>query len=163
VIEAAREGQRGHVHAAPRELFLGEPSLVPDGSSLGPAFYARDALGVARDLLGALIVRRTADGVVALRITETEAYRHPDDSANHCRAGRTRRNWAMWGPPGHAYVYVCYGLHAMLNLVTGRDGEGAAVLIRAAEVVAGLELVQARRGTATLDPAALLAGPGKVG
>jgi DNA-3-methyladenine glycosylase len=67
----------------------------------------------------------------------------------------------MWGPPGHAYVYLCYGLHSMLNLVTDREGEGAAVLIRAAEPIAGLSTVAARRGGKTGPEA--LTGPGKVG
>lgn len=94
-----------------------------------------------------------------LRITEVEAYRFPNDTANHARFGRTARNAPMWGPPGHAYVYLCYGLHQMLNFVTGPEGHAAAVLIRAAEVVDGGAFVQARRGGRT-DP---LTGPGKVG
>jgi DNA-3-methyladenine glycosylase len=71
----------------------------------------------------------------------------------------------MWGPPGRAYVYVCYGIHAMLNLVTDAEGEGAAVLVRAAEPIAGLETIRARRGSSRrpVDDATLLAGPGKVG
>ena len=99
---------------------------------LPQSFYARDALLVARDLLGKLLVR----DAVALRITEVEAYRWPGDTANHCRAGRTPRNAAMWGPPGHAYVYLCYGMHNMLNLVTDREGEGAAPFIAIAEKLA---------------------------
>ncbi len=120
-------------------------------------FYRRDALDVARDLLGKILRR----GPVRLRITEVEAYRHGGDTANHCRAGRTPRNAAMWGPPGRAYVYVCYGLHQMLNLVTDEDGQGAAVLIRAAEPLAGHDVIRTRRGG--LDGPALLTGPGKVG
>ena len=119
-------------------------------------FFARDTLRVARELLGAHLVR---DEVV-LRITEVEAYL-PGDTANHCRAGRTPRNAAMWGPPGRAYVYLCYGIHHLLNLVTGEDGVGTAVLIRAAEPVAGLDVVRARRGGRS-GPV-LLTGPGKVG
>lgn len=126
---------------------------------LPQSFYARDALAVARDLLGRELVK---DGI-RLRITETEAYRHPGDTASHCRAGRTARNAAMWGPPGHAYVYVCYGIHAMLNLVTDADGEGAAVLIRAAAPIEGLDEIRRRRAIASDDPVLLLAGPGKVG
>jgi len=133
------------------------------GALLPQGFYARDALLVARELVGCVIVRRSAGLEVALRITETEAYRHPGDSANHCRAGRTPRNEPMWGPPGHAYVYLCYGMHSLLNLVTGREGEGAAVLIRSADLVSGDEIVRARRAIASSDVATLLAGPGKVG
>ncbi len=119
-------------------------------------FYARETLDVAQDLLGKLLVR---DEVV-LRITEVEAYRR-DDTANHCRAGRTARNAAMWGPPGQAYVYLCYGLHQLLNLVTEPEGTGTAVLVRACEIVEGLETVQARRGR--VRGPAMLTGPGKVG
>lgn len=123
---------------------------------LPQAFYARETLEVARDLLGKLLVR---EGVV-LRITEVEAYRQ-GDTANHCRAGRTARNAAMWGPPGRAYVYLCYGLHQLLNLVTEPDGTGTAVLVRACEVVEGLATVEARRGT--VRGPNMLTGPGKVG
>lgn len=133
--------------------------MEPSTSLLLPqSFYARDALEVARDLLGKLI-RRDA---VCLRITEVEAYRFPDDTANHARAGETARNAAMWGPPGRCYVYLCYGMHHMLNLSTGRAGEGAAVLIRAAEPVAGLHEIMRRR-KASKDGPALLTGPGKIG
>jgi DNA-3-methyladenine glycosylase len=120
---------------------------------LPQSFFARDALEVARDLIG----REIARGDVVVRITEVEAYRHPGDSASHCRMGRTPRNAPMWGPAGHAYVYLCYGMHAMLNLVTNEEGEGAAVLVRAAEPIAGLDVIAERRG-GRLD----LAGPGKV-
>lgn len=123
---------------------------------LPQSFYARDALVVAEELLGKLICH----GDVVLRISEVEAYCHPDDSANHCRVGRTPRNEPMWGPPGHAYVYLCYGMHHMLNVVTNRQGEGAAVLIRSCEPVAGARSIAARRGAVT-GPA-LLTGPGRV-
>lgn len=130
------------------------------GASVSPllpqSFYARDALIVAEELLGQTI----HCGSVVLRITEVEAYRHPDDSANHCRMGRTARNAPMWGPPGHAYVYLCYGMHSMLNFVTDREGEGAAVLIRSCEPVRGLRTIMARRNH--VQGPALLAGPGKV-
>jgi len=124
-------------------------------------FYRRDALEVARDVLGKLLVR---DDVV-LRVTEVEAYRHlppPGDTANHCRFGRTARNAPMWGPPGRAYVYVIYGMHPMLNLVTGEDGQGEAVLVRAAEPVAGLDTIVIRRRWDKPIGPALLTGPGKV-
>jgi DNA-3-methyladenine glycosylase len=124
---------------------------------LPPHFYARDAREVAVDLLGCVLRM----GEVVLRITEVEAYCWPDDSANHCHRGRTPRNAPMWGPGGRAYVYLCYGMHQMLNVVTNAEGEGAAVLIRACEPVRGLEVVRARRGGRS-GPT-LLTGPGKVG
>ena len=124
--------------------------ILPSG------FYAREALVVAQDLIGCVLVRDD----VALRITEVEAYRwRPEqpDTANHCYKGRTARNAPMWGPPGHAYVYLCYGLHWMLNVVTDAEDEGAAVLIRSAEVASGADIVAARRKGGDL------VGPGKVG
>jgi DNA-3-methyladenine glycosylase len=124
---------------------------------LGQAFYERDALEVAPDLIGKLLCR----GPVVLRISEVEAYCHPDDSASHCRMGRTKRNEPMWGPAGNAYVYLCYGMHHMLNIVTNGEGEGAAVLIRACELVSGHELVRERREGISGPNA--LTGPGKVG
>lgn len=137
------------------------PAPLEARTILETAFFAREAPIVARDLLGRWLVRdRGSDREVVLRITETEAYGGPEDSASHCRAGRTARNEPMWGPPGRAYVYLCYGLHQMLNLVTGEEGQGQAVLIRACEPVAGLEVLRARRG---VDGPAMLTGPGKVG
>lgn len=121
---------------------------------LTPAFFERDCLQVARDLIG----RFLRHGDVVLRITESEAYRGPEDTACHTRSGRTTRNAPMWGPPGRAYVYLCYGLHSMLNLVT--RPEGSAVLIRACEPVAGLDVIGARRGHR--EGPELLAGPGRV-
>jgi DNA-3-methyladenine glycosylase len=128
---------------------------------LPESFYARESLEVALDLIG----RYVRHGDVTLRITEVEAYRYPGDTANHCRFGKTARNAPMWGPPGRAYVYLCYGLHQMLNLVTDADGRGAAVLVRACEPIAGTERIRARRGgrgQGSLRPLALT-GPGKVG
>lgn len=125
---------------------------------LPQSFYARDALEVARDLLG----KQLRGAGVTLRISEVEAYRFPGDTANHARAGRTARNAAMWGPPGRCYVYLCYGMHNMLNLVTDPEGAAAAVLVRAAEPVEGEAVVLRRRGMDRVAPA-LLAGPGKVG
>ena len=119
-------------------------------------FFARDASKVAHDLIGKHIVH----GGVVLRITETEAYGGATDSASHCRFGPTQRNAPMWGPPGHLYVYLCYGIHRMMNIVTGCDGEGQAVLVRSAEVVRGLPTVLRRRGGQRR--ALLVAGPGKV-
>ncbi len=127
------------------------------GKLVARSFFERDALDVARDLVGKHLRR---DEVV-LRLTEVEAYRWPDDSACHARSGRTARNAPMFGPAGHAYVFLCYGIHHMLNLVTDEIGHGAAVLIRSAEPVAGLETIRRRRGGR--DGAVLLTGPGKIG
>ena len=99
-------------------------------------------------------------GEVTLRISEVEAYGGPEDSASHCRSGRTLRNAPMWEAGGRAYVYFCYGMHHMLNVVTGPEGQGQAVLIRACEPLEGLELVRERRGG--LQGPVLLTGPGKV-
>ena len=124
-----------------------KPSLLP------PSFFARDAVVVAQDLLGCVV---SLDGV-ALRICETEAYRG-DETACHAHRGQTRRNAPLFGPPGHAYIYLCYGIHQMLNFVTGPEGEAQGVLLRGATIEAGVEVVQARRG-GRLD----LIGPGKLG
>ena len=137
--------------------------MIEPRDLLEQAFFARDVDVVARDLLGRWLVRdRGTPDEVVLRITETEAYGGPEDSASHCRAGRTERNAPMWGPPGHAYVYLCYGVHQMLNVVTGEPGRGQAVLIRSCELVAGHAVVLARRRAERATPA-LVAGPGKVG
>lgn len=140
-----------------RAWYIRRPPGPSPTSPLPPGFYDRDALDVAYDLIGCEVTHAG----VRVRITEVEAYRYPGDTANHARAGYTPRNAPMWGPPGHAYIYLCYGLHRMLNLVTGPQGHPAAVLIRGAEPVEGLDLIRARRGG--LDGPALMNGPGKVG
>jgi len=121
---------------------------------LKQSFYQRDALDVARDLLGKELWRDD----VGLRITEVEAYRGPWDTACHAKAGKTKRTAVMFGEAGCAYVYLIYGIHQMLNVVT-RDP--AAVLIRACEPVGGLDVIQERRGGKS-GPV-LLTGPGKIG
>ncbi|KAJ8570497.1 hypothetical protein K7X08_037469 [Anisodus acutangulus] len=120
-------------------------------------FYQIDALDLAPRLLGKFLRR---DDVV-LQITEVEAYR-PNDSACHGRFGKTARTAPVFGPGGHVYVYLCYGLHMMLNVVADKDGVGAAVLIRSCAPISGLGTIQQRRGLKTEKPT-LLAGPGKVG
>jgi DNA-3-methyladenine glycosylase len=103
--------------------------------TLPRAFYARPTTGVARDLLGKVIVRRhEADGRLQLaRIVEVEAYLGLKDQASHARRGPTPRAAIMFGPPGHVYTYLIYGIHVCLNFVTEVDGVAGAVLIRAAE------------------------------
>lgn len=124
---------------------------------LDQAFFAQDVVTVAEALVGAEIWR----DAVGLRITETEAYAGPGDTASHSHRGQTPRNAPMWGPVGRLYVYTCYGIHPMLNLVAHAEGRVGAVLIRSAEVLAGLDVVLARRRQPPSP--ALLAGPGKVG
>ena len=101
----------------------------------------------ARELLGWHI---TADGVT-VRLTEVEAYRGADDAASHAYRGRTPRNAVMFGPAGFLYVYFTYGMHWCLNVTAGADGEAAAVLLRAGEVVAGLDAARARRPRVPVD------------
>jgi DNA-3-methyladenine glycosylase len=134
----------------PGGLFLGHCPIISQ------TFYLRPVELVAQDLLGKLLCR---DGVV-LRIAEVEAYGGQKDSASHCRFGKTVRNAPMWGMGGHCYVYLCYGIHQMLNIVTGMAGEGAAVLVRSCEVVEGIQTVQERRKAG--HGATICNGPGKV-
>jgi DNA-3-methyladenine glycosylase len=119
-------------------------------------FYNRPTLTVARELLGAQLVR-ILDGVKLVGlIIETEAYFGFDDLASHAKAGRTLRTAPMFGPPGHAYVYFTYGNHWMLNVVTEKEGFPAAVLIRAIQPMEGIELMTKRRlGRDTFGPGKL--------
>ncbi len=128
---------------------------------LAPEFYQRPTVEVARDLLGALLVRRLPEGMVAVRLTEVEAYLGESDPAAHTYRGRrTARNASMWEAGGRLYVYFTYGLHHCANVVTGRAGEGEAVLLRGGVVVSGDGLVRARRGGREdlLGPAKLCQG-----
>src|SRR6266576_6176060 len=101
---------------------------------LPPAWFQRDAARVARDLVGCALVHRRRAGM----IVETEAYLGPDDLASHARFGPTARTSVMFGPGGISYVYLCYGIHQMFNIVTGPAGQGQAVLIRAVAPLVGL-------------------------
>ncbi|MCS7178447.1 MAG: DNA-3-methyladenine glycosylase [Anaerolineae bacterium] len=123
-------------------------------------FFARNTLYVARDLLGQVLVRWLDGERLSGRIVEVEAYIGEDDLASHARFGRTGRNEAMYGPPGHAYVYQIYGLHHCLNIVTEPEGFPAAVLIRALEPLEGLERMRERRGV--VDPLLLTSGPARL-
>jgi DNA-3-methyladenine glycosylase len=125
-----------------------------------PADFARPTVEVARLLLGGVLEHAGAAGTVAGRIVEVEAYLARDDEASHSARGPTRRNTSMFGPPGHAYVYLCYGLHVCFNVVTAPRGTGEAVLVRALEIVEGEDLARARRRTRRR--ANLANGPGKL-
>ena len=124
--------------------------------TLPASFYNRPTLTVARELLGARLVR-ILDGIKLVGlISETEAYFGFDDLASHAKAGRTIRTAPMFGPPGHTYVYFTYGNHWMLNAVTEQEGFPAAVLIRAIQPIEGIEVMMERRlGRDTLGPGKL--------
>ena len=127
------------------------------GSILPRSFYARPTVEVARGLLGKVLVHGPAAGI----IVETEAYLGGEDLAAHSSRGLTERTRVIFGPPGHAYVYLIYGMYECLNLVAEADGVPGCVLIRALEPVAGLELMRARRGAAR-QTEQLANGPGKL-
>lgn len=114
---------------------------------LPQSFFAREAADVARSLIGCALVHGKRSGM----IVETEAYIGPEDRACHARFGPTERTSVMFGPAGRSYVYLCYGIHELFNIVTGPDGHGQAVLVRAIAPLAGLPE----------DPA-VGRGPGKV-
>ncbi|MEZ4298607.1 MAG: DNA-3-methyladenine glycosylase [Polyangiaceae bacterium] len=126
------------------------------------SFYARDVLEVAPDCIGKLLLHDSPEGLLAGRIVESEAYRGPEDLAAHSAGGRrTPRTEAMFGPPGHAYMYLLYGTSWALNLVTGAEGQPQAVLIRAIEPILGLEAMSARRRQPS-HKRELTNGPGKL-
>ena len=124
-------------------------------AALPAAFYERPVLAVARDLVGCTVRHGATAGV----IVETEAYHH-SEPACHAYVGLTPRTATLYGPPGRAYVYRSYGIHALLNAVCEPEGEGAAVLIRALEPLDGLDEMRARRGLRRAVE--LCSGPGKL-
>jgi DNA-3-methyladenine glycosylase len=115
-------------------------------SRLSRGFFARDTLTVARALLGQRLVRVLDGERLSGRIVEVEAYVGEDDQACHASCGPTRRNVPMYGPPGHGYVYFVYGMHHCFNVVTGREGHPAAVLVRALQPLEGIDDMRALRG-----------------
>ncbi len=121
----------------------------------------RDTVKAARGLLGWVLCRESARGLVSGVIVETEAYLSANDPACHASRGITKRNAAMFGPPGRSYVYLVYGLHHCFNVVTGRQGIGEAVLVRAVEPLQGMELMRLRRGD-DVKVEKLACGPGNL-
>ena len=108
-------------------------------------FFARPSVPVAPDLLGCVLEHQTEAGLVAVELTEVEAYAGASDPASHAYRGKTARNAVMFGPPGHAYVYFTYGMHFCVNLVCLGNGSASAVLLRAGRIIEGEELARARR------------------
>src|SRR5579871_2931059 len=129
---------------------------MPFGPILRRPFYNRPAVEVARALLGKILVHGRTAGI----IVETEAYLGGDDLASHSAVGITPRTKVIFGPPGHAYVYLSYGMHECLNIVAEPAGKAGCVLIRALEPVEGLDIMRERRARARTDRD-LASGPGK--
>ncbi len=124
------------------------------------SFYSAPTMSVAKKLLGTYLVHETKRGPLIGRIVETEAYLFRDDPACHAHKGMTKRNEMMFGQAGTAYIYLIYGMYYCFNVVTGKVGEGEAVLIRALEPLEGIEQMEKRRGKAALHK--LCNGPGKL-
>lgn len=133
------------------------PLLVP----VPRAFYEQATLDVARALIGKTLARRTARGVAAGIIVEVEAYAGAMDPASHAYRAMTPRNRSMFGPAGRAYVYLSYGMHCCINIVTEREGEAAAVLVRALQPTHGMALMRERRGVGIGDRD-MCRGPGRL-
>ena len=127
-------------------------------------FFARLSVPVAPDLLGCVLEHQTEAGLVAVELTEVEAYAGASDPASHAYRGKTARNAVMFGPPGHAYVYFTYGMHFCVNLVCLGNGSASAVLLRAGRIIEGEELARARRtrGTTTIPFRDLARGPARL-
>ena len=116
-------------------------------------FFARPSVPVAPDLLGCVLEHQTPAGLVAVELTEVEAYAGASDPASHAYRGKTARNAVMFGPPGHAYVYFTYGMYFCVNLVCLGNDSASAVLLRAGRVIVGEDLARARRTKRTGAPA----------
>jgi len=127
---------------------------------MNQAFFRQDTVELARKLIGCLLVHRTPEGTAGGMIVETEAYAGSVDKACHAYRNRSERTEIMYHAGGCAYVYLIYGMHYCFNVVTGPEGEGNAVLVRALEPVFGLDLMCKRRKTLLLQN--LCSGPGKV-
>ena len=135
-------------------------------TKLGKNFYKRELLTVAKDLLGKVLVKKDGNNILAGRIVEVEAYDGETDAAAHSFTGKTKRNEGMFNEGGLLYVYFTYGVHHCCNVVTGIEGKGTAVLIRAVEPIAGIETMIQNRFKRDLindkEIFNLTSGPGKV-
>lgn len=130
---------------------------------LSLSFYLReDVEAIAKDLLGKVLVTHWNDELTTGRIVETEAYAGETDKASHASKGRTERTEVMFGKGGRAYVYLCYGIHQMFNIVTANEGIAHAVLIRAIEPIEGKDIMLQRTGKKKWDES-ITSGPGRVG
>lgn len=116
---------------------------------------------VAPLLLGSFLIVESPEGVVTLRITEVEAYHGSEDPGSHAFRGKTKRNAVMFGTPGHLYTYFTYGMHTCANVVCGPEGQASGCLVRAGEIVEGIELARVRRVTSRTD-ADLARGPARL-
>ena len=139
------------------------PASAPfEGLALPRSFYDREVLDIAPELIGSVLVHRSAEGTTAGRIIECEAYRGPEDLAAHSSGGkRTRRTEAMFGPPGRTYMFLLYGVNWAFNVVVAAEGQPHAILVRAIEPIHGLDLMSKRRGMEQHRPT-LTNGPGKL-
>lgn len=141
----------------------GRPTQLSGVLAVPRSFFERDAVTVARAVLGKLVVRTLRGEQLAGRITEVEAYLGLEDPAAHAFAGRTNRNAVLFGPPGFAYVYFIYGMHYCLNFSCEPEGLAGCVLIRALEPVAGIStMARVRRVPANANAKLLTGGPGKL-
>ena len=128
---------------------------------LDESYFSQDTLALARSLLGRILIHRSPEGTTSGMIVETEAYLSRNDPACHASRGKTKRNAAMFGPPGRAYVYFIYGMYYCFNVVSNDEGIGEAVLIRALEPLSGLKLMEKRRRKSK-TVLTLANGPGKL-
>jgi len=157
LVKKGREDE--HSPKSVKRTKNGERRETVDQMILDQPFYTQDTISVARHLLGCFFVHEELEGTTIGRIVETEAYLI-DDPASHAFRGKTTRNAVIFGPAGNAYVYFIYGMYYCVNVVTGTEGVGEAVLLRALEPIAGIELMQQRRHTSNLWQ--LCSGPGKL-
>ncbi len=128
-----------------------------------PAFFEQPTLELARQLLGTVLVHRSSEGITAGRIVEVEAYCGPEDKGSHSYGGRlSERNRAMFGPKGHAYIYLIYGMYWCFNVVSGPPGLPQAVLVRALDPVFGEQLMRSRLNAPHAPIHSLCRGPGKL-